>query len=515
MSNKNKNALGTIIFIILFNVGTKFLGFYRDALLGRTLGAGLGTDAYLMALSVTTLIFLSIGSGISTTMIPIIVKEKNKEDRQKIINNILNFILLVSGIIGIIYFFGASTVVSIFATGFSGEKFNLTVQITKILIPTLFFINIAYLFVGILQANEQYIIPTLISVPYNLIIILYLFIGAESFGIIGLAIITVVGWALQMIIQIPKVLSLGQLKYRFKIDFNNHELQVFMKGLLPIVFVMATNQIATVTDNSFISYYGDGKVTTFYYANMLFVAIATIIVYGITAVMFPKFNKSYVENKEQFYNIITTVLEGVILLLIPVGVGIALVSDELISFIFLTEEFNIESVRLTANFLKVYGLFMVAFGIMDIMNKAYYTKNNRKVPVIVTTIILTTNLILNFIFTKVLNVGIYGVVIATALAFYIGIILSLLMFKSDEGNINYRKIFTTIIKTIVSAIVMYLVIIAIQNIMYNSMEVNTAITRIIFIIISGISGVIIYFSSLLILKEKIIINFVKSILNKQ
>ncbi len=514
MSNKSKNALGTIIFIILFNVGTKFLGFYRDALLGRELGAGLGTDAYLMALSVTTLIFLSIGSGISTTMIPIIVKEKNKEDREEVINNILSFILIISLIIAIVYLIGAQLIVSIFATGFSGEKFTLTVKITRILIPTLFFINIAYLFVGILQANEKYLLPTLISIPYNLIIIVYLLIGVQKFGVIGLAVITVMGWTLQMLIQLPKIISLNQFKYKFTFNLENEKLQAFMKGILPVVFVMATNQLATISDNRFISYYGDGKLTTFYYANMLFVAIATIIVYGITAVMFPKFNKSYVENKEGFYNTITTVLEGVVLLLIPIGIGIALVSNELIAFIFLTEEFDIESVKLTANFLKVYGIFMVAFGIMDIMNKAYYTKNNRKTPVTITAIILTTNLFLNFVLTRLLNVGIYGVILSTAIAFYIGIVVSLILFKSDEGNVNYRSFFTTIGKAIISVTIMYITIVILQSFIYKTITVNSNSTRILFLAICGLAGMVVYFVSLIILKEKIITNFVKSILKK-
>ncbi len=513
--NKIKNtALYTIIFIIVFNIGTKFLGFYRDAVIGRMLGAQIDTDAYLMALSATTLIFLSVGSGISTTLIPIIVKETDKERRREIINNILNFILLVSIAIVVIYMSFTNFIVGFFAGGFEGQKLLLTTELTKILIPTIIFINVAYMFVGILQSNENYILPTMISVPYNLIIILYLFTAVDTYGVKGLAVITVVGWALQMLVQLPKIISLGEVKWRPTINFKNEELRIFIKGLLPVVFVMATNQLATVTDNSFISYFGDGKLTTFYYANMLFIAISTIIVYGITAVMFPKFNKSYVENKEGFYNTITTVLEGIILLLVPIGVGIALVSDELISLIFLSDEFTVDNVVLTANFLKIYGLFMVAFGIMDIMNKAYYTKDDRQKPVIISVVILVTNLILNSLFTRVLDFGIYSIVLATAISFYVGIFISLFMFKSDDGNIQYKKLFITIGKSLISAILMYILIVILQQALYNIMAVDTIITRMVFLSLSALMGMVVYFGSLILLKEKIIIGFIKSIIKK-
>ncbi len=514
MGKANKTALTTIISIIIFNVGTRFLGFYRVAVRGRELGGGLEDDVYVTALSLTTLIFLSIGSGISTTMIPIIVKEKNDKYRREIINNIFNFILIICALIMFVYLVGTQFIVSIFAGGFTGEKFELTVQLTRILTPTIVFINIAYLFVGILQSNEHFLLPTLISVPFNLLIIFYLFFGLNEFGVVGLAVITVVGWFLQMAIQLPRVLRLKEINYKFKIDFKNPELQTFIKGLFPIAFVMATSQLTYVTDNSFVSYYGDGKASTLYNANVLFVAISTIIVYGITAVMFPKFNKSYAENKNEFYKSITSVLEGAILLLIPVGIGIVVVSNELISLIFLTDEFNMDSVNLTANFLKTYSIYMVAFGIMDIMNKAYYTKNNRKMPVITALIIVTTNLILNFLLTRVFSVGIYGVVIGTAVAFYVGIVASLAMFKSDEGNIDFKNVFVTLTKSLISVSLMYVAITLIQNGMYSVMNVDDLKARMIFLVVTALTGVVVYFSSLLILKEKIMTNFVKSLFVK-
>ncbi|MFV0519941.1 MAG: murein biosynthesis integral membrane protein MurJ [Lachnospirales bacterium] len=514
MTKKKKAIVSTIIFIIFFNIGTKFLGFYRDALIGRQLGAELETDAYLMSLSATTLIFLSIGTGISTTLIPIISKIEDKEYRRKIINNILNFILLVSLGIAVVYFLGSDIIVSIVAGGFTGEKFDLTVSLTKILIPTVFFINIAYVFVGILQSNEKFLLPTLISLPYNIIIIIYLFVGAEKYGVEGLAIITTIGWLLQLLVQVPTIIKLKEIKYSFKIDFKGEELQRFIKGLLPVVFVVATNQLATVTDNSFISHFGDGKPAAFYYANMLYVAVATIIVFGITSVMFPKFNKNYMENKASFYETITTVLEGVVLLLVPVGIGIAVVSKEFISLIFLSDEFTMDSVILTANFLKAYGMFMVTFGILDIINKAYYTKDNRKTPVIISASILIINLVLNYVLIKALNVGIYGVIISTGIAFYIGVFISLYLFKSEEGNINYKSFLTTCVKSVVAVVVMYVAITLIQNFLYSVIDVNDFLSRLIFLCVSAIGGVAIYFGVLILLKEKTIIRNIKNLLKK-
>lgn len=503
MKSKEKSKAVSIIAIIIgITLVAKLIGFIRDAVIGSTFGTSIESDAYFIGLSITTIIFMSLGTAISTAVIPISVRLKSSTDKNKALSSILNLTLIISGIITLICFLFTPQIVQVFAGGFSGEKLDLTIKLTQIMIPTVFFISIAYLFVGLLQANEHYFLPSIISFPYNLIAIIYLFVGVKTYGITGLAVVTTIGWFLQMLIQVPKVYQVSGFKYGFKLDLKNSFVKEYFIGLLPITLIAATQQITYLSDNTFASHLGDGKVTALYYSNMLFLAIVTTAVYGITAVMFPKFNKKYVEvDKRSFFTSINLVMKGIILLLVPISVGLALVSEDIISLILMRGEFTQADVKTTSMLLIGYASYMVAFGIWDVLNKVYYTMGNKKLPMVVSGIIIVSNHILNILCVKAFDL--IGIPIATSISFYIGIIVSLLFFKINEGNLDFEEIIITSIKTLVSVFVMAFLI---KGFNYF-FQIEIMLLRI--IVDVGI-GMIVYLLTLLILREKTIYEFINT-----
>lgn len=513
-TNGNKRALNIILVIIFFNIGSKLLGFVRDAFIGSKLGAGIQSDAYLMGLNTTTLIFLSLGSAIATTVIPIVVKAEKEKDKDKILSSIFNSVLLISLSIGIIYMLFTPQLLNIFASGFTGDKLDLTIILTRIMIPTILFISVAYIYVGLLQSHEHYILPTIISLPYNLLIIGYLFIGMDKYGIKGLAVVTLIGWICQMLIQVPQVIRVVNLKYSFSIDFKNSYVRDFFAGIVPIVLVTATHQINVLSDNQFISRFGDGKVSAIYYASMLFTAIVTTVVYGITAVMFPKFNKRFIDiDKTSFFDTITKVLEGIVLLLIPVSVGLILVSKDIVSVIFMRGEFVLSDVKITASLLVFYASFMLAFGVWDVLNKAFYTMGKKTIPMIVSGSIIVINYIMNMIFVEIF--GIRGIVISTSIAFYIGITISFIMFRKIGGKINFNNIFLTFIKSMGAVLIMAGVVLGSNILINNMLNIDSNIMRLVLLIIEASLGVLAYFAGLIVLREKNIYELVQSIIKKK
>lgn len=506
--SKKSHAINAIVVIIGLTLFSKVIGFVRDALIGSTFGIGIDSDAYFMGLGITTTIFLSLGTGIATSIIPISVKLEGNKDKNKILSSIINSILVVSSIITIICFIFTPQLVSLFASGFEGQKFELAMLLTRIMIPTVFFIALAYLYVGLLQAHEQYLLPAMISVPYNLLAIAFLFIGVHSYGIIGLAIVTTIGWFLQMAIQLPKLYKATGLKYSFVLDFNNIYVKEFMTGIVSISIIAATQQLTYLSDNTMVSHFGDGKVAALYYSNMLFIAIVTTAVYGITAVMFPKFNKKFVEvDKSSFYSSIDMVLKGIILLLAPISVGLALVGENAIGIIFMRGEFTLEDAKVTALLLLGFAGYMVAFGIWDVLNKAFYTMGNKRVPLFISGVIIISNIILNLIGARLL--GLIGIPLATSISFYIGVIFSFVLFKNNEGMLDFKGIAITALKAIFSVSVMAITILFIHYISKNYINMELLSSKFILLVVDVGIGVIVYMISLLILKEKNVLDIIQ------
>lgn len=493
---EGKKTVNIIISIIAITLGVKFIGFFRDALLGSKIGASYESDAYIMALNSTTIIFLSIGSAISTGSIPFVVQRlKNSEDKgNKYLNKLISSTLVCAIIIVILGIIFSPWFLSIVAKGFYGEKRDLVIILTRIMFPSLIFISTAYIFVAYLQSIGKFIIPAIISLPFNAILIFYLIFLLKDYGIIGLALATLIGWSLQLFIQIPFAKKEG-FRFSFELDFKDDDIKGFFKSLIPIVFVASIHQINILIDNMYASTLGHGIVSSIYYANILYQAIVTTTVYGISAVMFPKFNYNLSEeNIERFKNLVFSVLSTVIYLLIPMAVGLLVLDNTIISLVFERGQFNSEDTIITSMILGYYSIGMVGFGVIDTLNKAFYSLKDLMPPVIVSTVIIFLNLILSKVL--LLYIGLKGVVLGTALSLVIGAIILFYIFTHKTGD-NTKDIIYSLLKVIVASTIMAIVLLNLKNflIMLN-------IGRLITLFIITVAGIGVYTITTIILKDK-------------
>lgn len=152
MNSAKKIAKATTMIMIITLI-SKVFGFARETIIARYFGGGMEADAYFMALSIPTLLFASIGASISTTFIPLYTQLLNVDGRRvanTFANNIINIISMICFallILGIIF---SPNLVNLLAPGFSGEIYDLTVNITRILFLCSIFNMLTSIFAGIL-----------------------------------------------------------------------------------------------------------------------------------------------------------------------------------------------------------------------------------------------------------------------------------------------------------------------------------------------------------------------------
>lgn len=500
---KNKLAVNIILLIIVVNIGSKIIGFIRDAVIGNVFGAGIESDVYFSSLTNTTTFFLCLGTAISTTIVPIATRlqKASKAEREESLNSIFNAIHLISLVLCLIFLIFAPQILGVLVSGYDVEKFDEAVKITRILTPTVFFIGITYVQIGLLQVYEKFLIPAVVSLSYNLIIIVYLYTGVDRFGIMGLAVVTLIGWFSQMAFQLPFFYRVARFPFKLAIDFNNPHVRTFLFGLLPIGIVSSTKQFTILCNNAFASHFENGIVTSLYMANQLFMAIVTTAVYAVSAVMFPKFSQSFENNeKTVFFQSITKVLQGMSIILLPVSVGLALVSENTISVVLLRGAFTASDVKDTAIFLAVLSSYMLAFGYWDILNKAFYTMGNKKYPIIICGVITLVNYLLDFVLVPIM--GIAGITMATSLAFYVGAFIGLWFFKAEKDGLNYRSIMGTTGKALLGVSFMTLFIFAFRYVYQLIWQAEGKAMQMVEIMGEALVGAIVYFLVMYVMKEE-------------
>ena len=201
MSKVAKAAMGLMAATLV----AKVLGFGRELALASAYGASSVSDAFLVSMNIPVVIFSAIGTSLSTAFIPLycdINSKKGEKSSRKFTNNVFNIVVLIClalSLLGIIF---TPQIVKLFAVGFKGETLKLAVYYTRVMILGLSFLGMSYIMTAYLQVKENFIIPGIMSVPFNIMIIFSIFLSVKINPLI-LPFGSLIGLLLQFLIQYP------------------------------------------------------------------------------------------------------------------------------------------------------------------------------------------------------------------------------------------------------------------------------------------------------------------------
>ena len=505
----------TTILLMIVTVISKFLGFARELVLTYIYGITAVSDAFITALSIPSTLFAAIGKAVYTTFIPVfyeVDKKRGKNGALKFTNNMINILLLISIVMSIIFFAYTEPLVKIFAISFSGEKLQLTVQFTKIMIFGLIFLAITNILQAWLQIHGNFTAPGMMVFPYNILIILGIIISSNG-NMKIMAIGTLLGIASQFLYLLPFAIKMNY-RYKFYINLKDEYIKKILNMIIPVFIGTGVYQINLVVDRSLASTLGDGYITVLNSANRLNSFVIGIFITTIATVIFPMLSKlSNEDNDKIFKDSIVKSINTVVLLIIPISVGAIVLSKPVVQIVFERGAFGVEATNMTAIALICYSIGMIGFALREILDKIFYSLQDTKTPMINGVLSVITNIVLNFILIKVL--GYKGLALATSIS---SIICILLLFRSLGKKIGYfgqKHIIVIVIKSLVASCIMGGFTYISYKLLIDIMGIGL-LCKIVSIIMSAVIGMIIYGLILYILKVReivIVLSISKKILN--
>lgn len=501
-----KGIIKTFTFMFSAIFLAKVLGLVRNIVFANFYGTGFEATAFFTASRIPLqLLDMTLGAAISSTFIPIFNEYLQKDGKKRAIqfaNNFLNVIIVVSLLLTILGIIFAPQIVSIIAPDLEAQTLELTVQLIKILFPIMIFTAVAYVSVGFLQSMDEFRIPSIISVVANGILILYLAIFNNKFGIKGVAIAMLVGWATQILVQIPSVIKKG-FKYKFSIDFKDEGLKKILKLAPPILISTWVQPINNIVNIRLASGLQDGQaVSALEYSYNLYLIIVGVFSYTLSNIIFPELSKLTADNnKSMIVEILNKSIKISLFLIIPMSVGIGVLSNDIIKLIYERGEFTATSTYLTGGALTYYAIGMIGYGLMEILNKAFYAMQDSKTPMKISALAIIMNILLSIGLVKVNDY--LGLPLAASITSIITAILMIYAINKKMNGIVDKKTTVECAKTIVSALIMGVVVYLIAKINIKHQIITLAV--------SVLSGVIVYFITMLVLKSETIDEFKKII----
>ncbi len=170
---------------------SRVIGYVREAYIAYAFGAGPQTDAYVAAFTLPDwLNYIVAGGAASITFISIYTRflaEKRDADAQQtfsVVITIMSAVMIVGTIVTEIF---TPQFVRWMFHGFSPAQVELTVHLTRILLPAQIFFYIGGVVSAVLLSHRLFLLPALGPLFYNLLIILGGLICGRHFGIASLA----------------------------------------------------------------------------------------------------------------------------------------------------------------------------------------------------------------------------------------------------------------------------------------------------------------------------------------
>lgn len=444
----NKKVIKSSIIVMLLIILGKVLALIRDSLIAAKFGATYVTDVYNFALGMVYLI-TTISYGLTTTFIPIHtehLQKNSKKDTHKFVNNIINTSALITILITVLLIIFSNYIIYIFGHGFNNDPkvFALSTKVTRIMMLSLIFVSLQSVVTGVLQCHKEFYEPAAMSVVSNIVYIVYLVFFTVKFGITGFAVATVVGFFMQFLINVPKYRRLGY-GYRTVINFKDRELINTFKLMIPIIISTSVVQLNVFVNRSFATNIYFGAVTVLDCANKINTLAYEVFAIGIAMIVYPTLSQLAVkEDKSEYKKSLGQSINIIMIIMIPAAVAIAILRDPLVTVIFKRGAFSAEAAKLTSNALLFYCPAMIAYGIRDILNKAFYSIKDSKTPMINSLIGIGINVFMNIILGKYMKVG--GLTLSTSLSAIITTILMTWDLHKKLGGIKVRNMWNSFLK---------------------------------------------------------------------
>ena len=465
MANDNK-MLKTAGFMTVATLLAKALGMVRDMLIAAYFSTSYIGDAYMTATKLPTMLFdLVIGGVITASFIPVfngILTKENKKEAMAFSNKFIGMVMAVTVLISLIGCIFSGNLIGLLAPEFDARTHNLASELSAIMFPMIIFTGLAFSFVGILQSFGEFTIPSIMSLVSNLAVIIYFPLFGKKFGVHGLAVTMLIAWSLQVIIQIPSLKKTGyKFKPSLKLKDKNIKATILLAGpLLISTWVQPLYSIINTRIASGIS----GGVTMLEYANRLYMVMVGVFSFVVTNLIFPKLSKSNAsDDTKEADKLLSTSLKAIAIIILPLMAGFVILGKPIISIIYEHGNFTTNDAIKTGLALSCYSVGMIGFSVNEILTKSFFSKKNSKTPMYNAIISMIVNIIAAYTLSEIL--GIYGLALATAIGSTVNALLNYICTRIKYGKIFEKSDIISVIKTIVSSIIMAVAVLVLYNIL--------------------------------------------------
>jgi len=392
----------------------------------------------------------------------------------------------------------------------SPDILSLSVNLTRVMFPYLFFVGFVAFAMGYLNSHRQFFSAAIAPVLLNIGMIAGIVFFSKFFKepVYGVALGVLIGGILQLIIQIPYMIREGFV-FKISVDFNHPGIRKIFKMLTPALFGIAVYQINVLVSNMLATMINEGSVSYIYYTSRLTELVLGVFIVSIGNVILPEMSKlTALDDNKKFKKLFSDSVSSALFLAVPAAAALIAAGIPVISVIFMHGKFTYNDVLLTYYSLITASMGIIFIAALRITTPAFYAMKDTKTPVISAAASLIVNVAAGYILMHT-PLKHAGLTLANTLSAIVqmGILMALLNKKT--GGIDIRRILKSLMKFTVAGVVMAALIVWIGS--FADWRNGSMMIRSIFLIIIVSAGGGVYFAICYLLRSDEMMYFARKI----
>ena len=445
-------------------MASRVLGVVREQVLAALFGAGNAMDAYNVAFRVPNLVRDLFAEGaMSSAFVPTFTRcltASGKDTAWKLGNNIINALILITGVLVLLGIVFAHPIVSAFAGDYATVpgKLELTVLLTRIMLPFLTFVALAAALMGMLNSLNQFFIQALSPAMFNVATIICALGLVPIMPRLGLppiaaiAIGTLVGGVAQLGLQWPLLRRQG-FAYRPTLNWRDPGLQRVLALMGPGTLGLAATQVNVFVNTVLATGEGTGAVSFLNYAfRLMYLPIGLFGVSIGTATLPAVSRHAAAHDYPAVRGTIADSMTLMMLLNVPATIGLMVLATPIVRVIFERGAFTPDATMATAAALRFYAIGLLGYSVVRIVSPTFYAIGENRTPVKVSVVTVIVNAALNLMLVRVL--GFRGLALGTSIAALVNAALLIILLRRRLDGIEGPRVFASFLRILVASVAM-------------------------------------------------------------
>jgi putative peptidoglycan lipid II flippase len=454
---------------------SRIIGFVRNALIGMTLGAGIG-DAYTSAQFLPGQIYeLLLGGILSSVLIPLLVRRRKADpDRgQEYTQKLLTFAMVCLGIATVLVV-AAAPLITALQTGDEGDESyrQLITWFAYLVLPIIFFTGLSALMGAVLNVRGHFAAPMWAPILNNLVVIAscgaFILLFGTAKGLTpedmtpGRIVVIGAGTLLGMVVQAAGLLpALRRVGFTWNWRWDPRGLGLREIGGLAgwMLLYVAANQVAVfvvVNLLNRVSGKADASVLAFNNVYLLTMMAHGIIGVSVMTALLPKMSAAAAEGR--YADVSADLSRGIRLTataLAPIAVIYGVLGTPIAVTLFQGGAYTADQAFATGDVLAVAALAVLPLSISYLCTYAFYSLQGNRTVALINLPVVAVRIAAYVALFALLSTSLAaaGMTAANAVSYVLSAVISLAVLRRRIGRLNLASVAVALIKVLVAAAV--------------------------------------------------------------